>query len=100
MLVTIYGFDAGVWKQAETRAEQELLEDLFDMITIDLQRVPCVGEGINLSCGGYSVTAEVENVWTSWCQPNDPDIKEEYFGDTYNISVIKVEIIETYGKRR
>ncbi len=102
MRVTFYGFDAGVWaKEAgNDEAEMELLEDLFDRLTIELQRVPCVGEGINLTRGNYAITATIKSVWTSWCEPNNPHIKPEYFGDDYNVSVCDVEIIEHYVKRR
>lgn len=75
------------------------LEDLINFMTIDLHRVPNVGEEISLMFDKYWLNAKVLRVYTNWVEPLNRRFKERSWGDKYAISLTDIEVIETYGDK-
>lgn len=72
------------------------LEELIDYMTINLQRVPNVGEEIALMFDKYWINAKVEQVYTTWTEPGNRRFREYAWGDRYAISLTDIEIMEEY----
>lgn len=72
------------------------LEDLINFMTIELQRVPNVGEEISLMFDRYWINAKVYQVYTNWTEPLNKRFKERAWGDRYAISLTDIEIMEVY----
>lgn len=72
------------------------LEDLINYMTIELQRVPNVGEEISLHFDKYWLNAKVCQVYTNWVEPNNNTFRESSWGDNYGISLTDIEIMEQY----
>lgn len=70
------------------------LEELINYMTINLQRVPNVGEEIALMFDKYWINAKVDHVYTSWVEPGNERFKESAWGDRYAISLTDIEIME------
>lgn len=102
MKVTFYGLGQeshGAWEAYDEERQKEL-DLLFDEITIELQRVPCVGETVMLTKGDYTVEAEVTRVYTNWYEPGNPHIKPRAYGDSYACQLDKAEVVDYMGDRR
>ena len=72
------------------------LEELINYMTINLQRVPNIGEEIALMFNRYWINAKVEQVYTNWTEPGNERFREHYWGDRYAISLTDIEIKEEY----
>ena len=72
------------------------LEELINYMTIELQRVPNVGETVSLMFDKYWINAKVAHVYTSWVEPGNERFKESAWGDRYAISLTDIEIMEKY----
>lgn len=72
------------------------LEELINYMTINLQRVPNVGEEIALMFDKYWINAKVEQVYTTWTEPGNEIFREDAWGDRYAISLTDIEIMEEY----
>ena len=94
MKVMIYY--AGCVERVEKNDE---IEDLINWTEIELERVPQRGEMVDLWLGDYWLQGTVTHVYTAYCPPNNPHIKERAWGDRYAISVGDIDIMEYYGDR-
>lgn len=74
------------------------MEDLILFREIELARVPNVGEDVILHIGDYMIEAEVKDVFTSYCEPGNPHIKERFHGDSYAMTLHRCRVIERYNK--
>lgn len=72
------------------------LEELINYMTINLQRVPNVGEEIALLFDKYWINGKVEQVYTTWTEPGNERFREYAWGDSYAISLTDIEIMEEY----
>lgn len=90
MKVTLY-FAGALYDREEVN-----LEDLINFMTIELQRVPNVGEEISLMFDKYWINAKVEQVYTNWTESGNQRFKERAWGDHYAISLTDIEIMEEY----
>lgn len=74
------------------------MENLILFREIELARVPNVGEDMTLNIGDYYIEAEVRDVFTNYCEPGNPHIKERFHGDRYAITLHRCRIIERYKR--
>ena len=74
------------------------MEDLILFRKIELARVPNVGEDVFLHIGDCFIVAEVKDVFTNYCEPGNPHIKESFHGDSYAITLHKCRIGERYDR--
>lgn len=72
------------------------LEKLINNMTINLQRVPCVGEQVSLMFDRYHISAEVSQVYTNWTEPGNMLFRQWSWGDRYAVSLTDIEIVEEY----
>ncbi len=72
------------------------LEKLINYMTIELQRVPNVGEEVSLMFDKYWINAKVAQVYTNWTERGNERFRESAWGDRYGISLTDIEIIEKY----
>lgn len=79
--------------------EAKRLAKLFGFLTIELDRVPDVGENITLVKGDYFVSAYVQRVSTNWVEPGNAHIKETAYGAEYGITLRDLEVLEHYAQR-
>lgn len=75
------------------------MEDLILFRVIKLNRVPNVGEVVNLMIGDYWIEGEVKQVFTTYCEPGNPHIKERSYGDSYAITLHRCRINERYNRK-
>ena len=76
------------------------LEDVVNYRKIELQRIPNVGESLTLMVGEYHLDMVVAKVYTDYCEPGNPYIKESFWGDEYALYVKDVSIVDLYGEKR
>ena len=74
------------------------IEDLVNFTEIELSRIPQKGEHIGLYLGDYWIEGTVMYVYTSYCPPGNPHRKERSWGESYQIGIDNVEVMEYYGK--
>lgn len=74
------------------------MEKLMDWYTIDLPRVPNIGEIVTLVIGDYRIEGKVSMVFTSYCKPGNPNIKERCWGYSFGVSLSELEVVEYFGK--
>lgn len=74
------------------------MENLILFREIELARVPNVGEDVLLRIGDYDIEAVVKHVFTNYCEPGNPHIKERYHGDSYAITLHRCRIVEKYKR--
>lgn len=67
------------------------VEDLLNFQTIELSRIPNVGEVMNITIGDYALCGKVKQVFTTWNEPGNPHIKEGYHGESYSIMLDELE---------
>ena len=79
--------------------EEVDMEDMINFYTILLPRVPNVGEVVTVVIDDYRIEGKVEMVYTSYCKPGNPKIKECYWGYEFAISLKELEVIDYYGER-
>ena len=95
MRVTLY------YDGAADRASYDdelVMEELILFREIELARVPNVGEDVLLRIGDYDIEGEVKHVFTNYCEPGNPHIKERYHGDSYAITLHRCAIIERHNR--
>lgn len=74
------------------------MEDLILFREIELARVPNIGEDVFLRIGDYDIEAVVKRVFTNYCEPGNPHIKERFHGDSYAMTLHRCRIIEKYNR--
>lgn len=74
--------------------EAKRLAKLFGWLTIDLDRVPDVGEYVMLTKGDYCVGAFVDKVSTSWIEPGNRHMKETAYGSSCGITLRDLEVVD------
>ena len=79
--------------------EEADMEDMINFYTILLPRVPNVGEVVTVVIDDYRIEGKVEMVYTNYCRPGNPKIKESGWGYTFGISLKDLEVVDYYGKR-
>lgn len=75
-----------------------VMEELILFREIELARVPNVGEDMLLRIGDYDIEAVVKYVFTNYCEPGNPHIKDCYHGDSYAITLHKCAICERHNR--
>lgn len=79
--------------------EGDNMEDMINFYTILLPRVPNIGEIVTVVIDDYRIEGKVEMVYTNYCRPGNPKIKEAGWGYTFGISLKDLEVVDYYGKR-
>ena len=75
------------------------MEDMINYYTILLPRVPNIGETITVIIDDYCIEGKVEMVYTNYCKPGNPKIKESGWGYRFGISLKELEVVDYYGER-
>ena len=75
------------------------MEDMINYYTIMLPRVPNIGEIVTVVIDDYRIEGKVEMVYTNYCRPGNPKIKESGWGYTFGISLKDLEVVDYYGER-
>ena len=75
------------------------MEEMINYYTIILPRVPNIGEIVTIVIDDYLIQGEVEMVFTNYCKPGNPKIKESGWGYTFGISLKDFEVVDYYGER-
>jgi hypothetical protein len=70
--------------------DYDILDMELDRRVLYMQRVPCIGEGINLHTDKYHIYMEVEKVYTTL------DLTADEHFETYRIWLDFAEIVEKY----
>ena len=70
-----------------------ILDKLIDGLWINMERVPCRGEGVNLFIENYHVFFEVKQVYTTL------DLTSEEHYERYRIVADNAEIVEEFKKK-
>lgn len=78
----------------------EIISKLIDNLDIELSRVPNVGESLSLWVEDYWLDMKVRQVFTNYCIPGNPHIKERAWGEGYAVFVDDVMIVEEYRKKK
>ena len=73
--------------------DYEILDKLIDRLWVDMERVPCRGEGVNLFVENYHVFFEIKQVYTTL----DLTSAEHY--ERYRIIADNAEIVEEFKKK-
>lgn len=102
MRVEFYTFDdyAEWLNTVSNEDEAKELAELFGWLTIEMDRVPMVGEYMTFVKGDYFVSAHVERVSTSWVEPGNPHMKQCAYGAECGITLRDLEVLEYYGTRK
>lgn len=79
--------------------EGDDMEYMINFYTILLPRVPNVGEVVTVVIDDYCIEGKVEMVYTNYCRPGNPKIKESGWGCRFGISLKDLEVIDYYGER-
>lgn len=70
---------------------------LIDRVTIDLDRIPCVGEDLKIYIKDYHLLMRVASVLTIYVAVGNPHFKESSWGKTTFVIVVDdEEIVEEY----
>ena len=85
--------------KCERFLEEAEMEDMINFYTILLPRVPNIGEIVTVVIDDYRIEGKVEMVYTNYCRPGNPKIKESGWGYTFGISLKDLEVVDYYGKR-
>ena len=75
------------------------MEDMINYYTILLPRVPNIGETITVIIDDYCIEGKVEMVYTNYCKPGNPKIKESGWGCRFGISLKELEVVDYYGEK-
>ena len=83
----------------ETFLDEWQMEDMINYYTILLPRVPNIGEIVTVIIDDYRIEGMVELVYTNYCKPGNPKIKESGWGYRFGISLKELEVVDYYGER-
>lgn len=75
------------------------MEDIINSSTILLPRVPNIGEIVTVIIDDYCIEGKVGMVYTNYCKPGNPKIKESGWGYRFGISLKELEVVDYYGER-
>lgn len=80
--------------------EEADMEDMINYYTILLPRVPNIGEIVTVIIDDYCIEGKVDMVYTNYCKPGNPQIKESVWGYRFGISLKELEVVDYYGKKK
>ena len=67
------------------------VEEAMNFRTMELSRIPNVGEVMNITIEDFALCGKVEQVFTTWNEPGNRHIKEGCHGESYAIMVKDLE---------
>ena len=76
------------------------MERLINWYTIELPRIPNVGEVFTIVIDDYNIEGRVSMVFTSYCKPGNPHIKESGWGCSFGVSLSELAVVDYYGKKK
>ena len=85
--------------KSERFLEEAEMEDMINFYTILLPRVPNIGEIVTVIIDNYNIAGKVDMVYTNYCKPGNPNIKESGWGYRFGISLTDLEVVDYYGRR-
>lgn len=85
--------------KSERFLEEAEMEDMINFYTILLPRVPNIGEIVTVIIDNYNIEGKVDMVYTNYCKPGNPNIKESGWGYRFGISLTDLEVFDYYGRR-
>lgn len=83
------------WGNSTTEHDDDyaILDKLIDGLWVNMEGVPCRGEGVNLFIENYHVFFEVKQVYTTL------DLTSEEHYERYRIVADNAEIVEEFKKK-